>query len=658
MEVAVTYSYEIVKSIYAVEVIPDCLLVKDDSSSREKIPEGTISVPEFEVSEMGPGLEGTQSIEGAFSALLPSLELQHGVHGDELVINAKEFLGSTNIDHLEHFSVKASSEQCLVDEPMSLNSVLDMDIMNLNGSLVLEENSTIHPLTPAGDCSSISCSVYFQEVQILDIPSVNMFEEISSSQADKGPDISDKMFKDDIDAAGSFYESVVSSELALTDNTFKSLPVPILSDGGDMKLQSRIFGDILHVLKPHASTATDALYLDWHPLLEGTCTREICSTYTCFLHEVTGCCIASELQSTDEDVFHISFDFLDDSLERLSMLECKEVLYELHGIIPQASYTSVKPAGTQVLINDANNIQIEMKMPKVNSDKVSSLFESTSQSNDLNFFLGARRGRARKSCSGETIKVGRSKVAPLAVLSKEQSQPSSLPEVYLVQWDIEVHHIGLSDHFLCLIDNIQKSYLAILNYGTDIRSNTLLVPEDDFKFIGLTKEKLLDLITEKSKRQFNSSCRDETFMGLLALYAIKQLAFLLCFFGIHIAHLYISNLTRQIDSLVIRLKPLESLIEDACLKSERNLIESHPSLSLIETILKSETSRNGKTLIIADRLFWLPLKQKLTSLRIKPHEVRHVYKFANQLGTLSNSRFADYISEALLHSDCLLISHE
>jgi len=434
--------------------------------------------------------------------------------------------------------------------------------------------------------------------------------------------------------------------------------VPILSDGKDVKSQSRIFADILHILKPHALTATDGLYLDWHLLLEGTCTREICSTYICMLHEVTHCYADSGLQFSNEDVFHVNLDFVDDSPERLTMLECKEVLTELHGVIPPANDTSVKPAGTQILKNDVKNIQNQKEMPKVNSGKVSSLFESMSQSNDLNFFLDARRGATRKGWSGETMEESSSKVTPAAVLLKEPSQPSSLPEVYLDQWDIEVHHVSLSDHILGLIDNIQKSYLAILNFGTDLRSNTFLVPEDDIKFISLSKEKLLELIIEKSKSQLTSGCRDETFMGLLALYAIKQLAYFLCFFGIHTAHLYISNLTRQIDNLVIRLRPLESLIEDACQKSERHLIESHPSLSLVEGILKSYSSQNGKILIIAERLFWLPLNLKLTRMRIKPHEVSCANKSANQFDTLDNSRFTNYILEALLRSDCLLISHE
>ncbi|ONK71466.1 uncharacterized protein A4U43_C04F8950 [Asparagus officinalis] len=667
MGVTVTYPYEVVKSICSVEVIPDCLAMDDDSAAPKKTPKRTVIVPEFEVNEIGYGHERAPSIEEAFSALLPHIEPQHGVHSDELVINVKEFLESSNIDILDHFSMNASSETCLKDEPVCLNSVLEMNVIDLNGNMVLEENSTIYPMALAGDCSYMPCPVFFQEVQILDISSVHMFDQFSGSQATELPDISDEMFKYDIDSVGSFYEAMVSSELALVDDTFKSLPVPLFSDNKDMKLHSRIFENVLHVLKPHASTATDDLYLDWHPVTEGICTREICSTYICMLYEVSFSSMDSELQSSNEDVFYFNLDFIDGSPERLRIFERKEIITELHGIIPQANDAYVKAADSQVLKDGVSNNLNVKKLPTGNSEKVASLFESMSQSNDLDFFLGARRGTFRKSCSGEPLKEGSSKVTPPTASLKEPSQPSSLPDVHLEQWNIEVHHVSLSDHTLGLIDNIQKSYLAILNYGTDLRSNTLLAPEDDLKFIGLSKEKLLELITEKSRRQFTSGCTDETFTGLLALYAIKQLAFLLCLFGIHTAHLYISNLTQcslihkqfdKTDSLAIKLRPLESLIEDARQKSDRHLIESHSSLSLIEGILKFNTSQNSKILIIAERLFWLPLNQKLTSMKVKLHEVTQAYKFTNQLDTADFIRFTNHILEVLLHSDCLLISHE
>lgn len=43
----------------------------------------------------------------------------------------------------------------------------------------------------------------------------------------------------------------------------------------------------------------------------------------------------------------------------------------------------------------------------------------------------------------------------------EPSNPFSLPEANVEQWDIEDHPVNLADHILGVIETIQKSYLAI-----------------------------------------------------------------------------------------------------------------------------------------------------------------------------------------------------
>lgn len=51
-------------------------------------------------------------------------------------------------------------------------------------------------------------------------------------------DISEEIFKDDFGPARRFYESMVSSELAMVDDTFKLLPTPILTD--DIAVRSMV----------------------------------------------------------------------------------------------------------------------------------------------------------------------------------------------------------------------------------------------------------------------------------------------------------------------------------------------------------------------------------------------------------------------------------
>lgn len=637
IEVGITISYphKVAKSICLVESIPSehtedqqhsC---KDGSSSADAHLNFSINIPQFEVTSNSVELDVCTYSKEIFNFLLPIVEPWHGSQGQELVVDAKDFLGATAMDILTTLSGDAPSEHYHGDEMISLNSVLEME----------------------RDSTELAFSVMLQEVQIIDYPSDNVSEIFSNLETAK-MDVSDQMLEIDTDFAGSLYESMVSSELALADDTFKSLPTPIISDDKAATLLTTTISNMLHSLKPHPLSACDGIYLDWHLLLEGTCNHEICSTYASMVEEVNRYNLTSELQIDFREMVATDIDFLDDSCESDSIINCEEVPTMLQIGGPQVHHQS---AAAEIDQKQKHEIPITKSSEKsgiINSEKFLFLFESMSQSNDLNFFLDVRRGSTRKVCENENSRRGKCSTQP-AISLKGPSKGGVTSHKNHGQWNIMVHQIILSDHIRSLVGALHHSYLTILEESTYLSK---VFPIEELQSI--SKQKMQELIVCEAEKQFNAGCKYKEAGELVTLFVIRQLAYFLCFFGLHIAHLYISNVSRSIEDVPSRLTAFETLIEDARLKSERQLIESHPSLSYIEKILRSNCLSDRKILVVGEKVFWLPLTRKLTEMKIKYHEVKNNRSTTSELGTSDSSWFTNFLLEELLHSDCLLISIE
>ncbi|KAH7662946.1 hypothetical protein IHE45_14G021400 [Dioscorea alata] len=614
-----------------------------------------IKLPCFEVNEIDLELKASLSMEETLSIMLPKFEHWQGTHGDELVLNAKEFLGSTNMDTLGHLSGYTPLEQCVEEEPIIFDPILDMDLLNFFGNILLEKGSAIFPITPDGDhYSSLPCSVHFQEVQILD--SSQTLQIFGSLPTAKVFEMSEPMFKDDMEPLQSVYESIVSSELALVDDTFRSLPEPILCDLKLMKSLTVIIGDLLCALKPHSFTFGDGIYLDWHPLLEGTCNQEICLTHMNALEEVLSLGEISEFQPSDVLAIPIDFDLLDDSPENLIKFQRQKINNEHQHIA--CELTDAKPASTQELKDQFNRNKTKDQISKPNRDNVSLLFENMPQHSDLNYFLNVRRGTA---ISEDKImkREPSSKDTPPVVSFENPSATNTSSKTNLQQWVTEVHQISLSEHILGLLDHIRQIYLTVFEENTAIRNKISLLIGSDFEHLSLSQKKLVELIRNTTESESSSDHKDETITTCVVLYAIKHLAYLLCFFGVHPAHIYLNHLMKNIGSPNAALRSVKSVIDNAWWKVKKELTESHPSLSFIEGIVRSNTLQNGnKILIVADRLFWFSLNRKLACTKIKCHEIKEGQILMSQLDYLNNGEFTLASLEALQHSHCLLISHE
>ncbi|XP_077239741.1 shortage in chiasmata 1 [Tasmannia lanceolata] len=664
---AILYPHELSRTIYSVEDMTaeyhvdqrSCSYVEDSGHFQERGLPNSRKLLNFEVNEIALELYTCAPFEEEFHLLLENIGNQHCAQTDGFLVDCKELLGSTGVDILECLSGQDPPEQCLEYQSVCFNSVLEMDFTILTDNMHHKTNLITSPDKSDADSFPMETAIHFHEVDILDLTCFQPFDAFVSSQMRNEPETLEQMFREDMNCIGSVYESVVNSELALVDDTFKSLPIPVLCDDKVIILFSTTFEDILGSLKLHPPSACDGIYLDWHLLLEDTCNRDICSTYRNMWEVVDTYGTAYELQSTDGAV-RIDFDLCDDTLDGLNVSHYEEIFSDLPDDISVVNELITKVTPPTQLLNDVKRKPKNGEPTPTESSKKASLFlESMSQFNDLNFFMKARKGTSGRN-SEETIKeITDSTVALPGVSSTDPILICASPEVKFQQWNVELHWVTLPHHILDLIDNIHKIYLTIVENDTGLRRKCgSFQAVDDFKFLTIPKKKLLDLISNSIAAKSTSACEDETLMAYIALYVIKQMVHYLCFFGIHSAHLYLRNFFQSLKYFRVRLSLLHTLIEDAYLNAEKGVIESHPSLLIIEKILRSNSSQNGrKILIVADRIFWWPLKRKLTDMRISCHEVRNGRAYFNQPDELDNEEFSNSIADALLSSDCLLVSH-
>ncbi|CAL9154215.1 unnamed protein product [Musa hybrid cultivar] len=662
VEVTVIYPHKVAKSTYLVDDIhaksdkEEFSPLKVNSSSVDRTLDHNMILPQLEVHEHYLDPDAGIANAEVLSCMLPLFEACDEHQVDKLAINANEFLESNSVDIMEHISEDTSMDYFPEEKPMSLSSILDMNVINLGDIMLLERGSVIYCVAANGDYSHMPCSVHYQEVQNFDFPSDDVLQIVVNSQQAKTLDMTELMVIDDMDFAGGLYQSFVSTELALIDDTFKSLPTPILCDDKAIKSVSMVVEELLHALKPHSLSASDGIYLDWHPLLEGACNREICFTYMNMLHNVSSCSTTSDLQTDIAENAAIDIDFFDDFLENVDTLQCEELPTELHRNIPHITYSSSKPESTQMPNNGKFEENAERKVNNI-TQKTSFLSESMSQSNDLSFFLDVRKGTSMGNNKDGTVKCSDKHItAPIAVL-QEPSIPCGIPKEVFAQWVIDVHTVCLSDHILGLMDHIKKSYLAILEESPYLKADLVHIANES-ETSSLSRQKLLNLIINKISKRCTSDSSHEDVMAYVALYGIKQLSYFLCFFGVHAAHLYVSYLVRNIKTMAERLRSLEALLEDECWKSGKQLIDPHPSLSLIEGLLMSNIQNSEKILIVAERVFWLPLTWKLASMGIKLHAVKANSLPPSNLDGIDSTEYDNSVLEHLHHSDCLLVSYE
>ncbi|XP_044953760.1 protein SHORTAGE IN CHIASMATA 1 homolog isoform X1 [Hordeum vulgare subsp. vulgare] len=646
-EMTLRYPTELAESIYQVEKIPvkhndeeDLLSARNSNFPAIAALDCGVAIPQLEVSRHSWELNECPTKAEVSNIFHNIVEHLGGAQVQHPVLNSTEFLRSTDIDMLAFVSKDAPCPDYQAGESMTVNAAVQMDLVRVNDNLLLERNSALYPLKPDGTISDLPYSVLLEEVQIIDSPSEDVFRMLVQSDAAE-LNTSDEIFKDDFYQARRSYESVVSSELVLVDDTFISLPTPILTDE-DMTLRSMVppMGEILYSLKPHSLSAADRIYLDWHLLLEGPCNREICSTYASMVEEVKGCQLNSELQVSCQQTPALGFDFLE-YFWRSAKHQDEDKQNNICVPIPV-------PHDPPAVVKTAQEYRQESDtgdhgcMEKSSSEKATSLFQSMSQSSELNFYLNVRSSTKRGTSAQNNS------TFDIPTLNEAVSFPSR-PKVDKL---IEIHSVSLPDSIRVLIKHIHTSYTSALQESAYLRYTF-----SDGHGLSISKQKLLGLITGGGSDGLDSRCKHEDKIELIVLYGLKQVAYYLCFFGLHAAHLYMNNLIGSFENIPERLKNSHCFIDEALWKAEKHQIDSHPSLHDIEMILRSNTRISQKILVVADRAFWLPLGKKLTSMKMTFVELGKD-PAASYLDPVNRTNPTTWVLGGLPKSDCILLDNK
>ncbi|TXG70897.1 hypothetical protein EZV62_005832 [Acer yangbiense] len=594
---ALWYPNEVQESVYSVEDVAldyhmeqKSYMLEDDGSSPDQMLFQCISFPLFEVDEISLGILTSHSMEDELLSVLENTE--HQWTQKDLLINGKEILGSMEYDILDLLSEHSVLMQCLEPE-----------------MAVLE-----FPEMADDDCFLSMSPVIFQVFQMFDLDSSQVFEVFFSTQTNREEVTCKWMFKDM--NFKNFNELIISHELALVDDTFKSLPIPVFSDPEKTKSVYAVVEEMLAELKPQPLSASDGIYLDWHLLDEDKCNCKKSYPRQKMLEEMDFRKIDLDLKFSDDGEFIYDFIFCDDASTGPNVEGYEQSLNINSDGISMLDDQLMGVTSGELLDNGSPKPGNGEQSAEKNTKRASVLFKSMSQFNDLDFFLNPQ-----KAITEEKDEFVDNKKVDIVAPSSNSVLRCAYTGTQLQQWDLTLHKVKLSDNIMALVDIFEKSYLTILKNETELSS---FLASDDFTLLSLPKQQLMSRINEKLLQK--ASCHgDENIVAFVTLCSIKQMAWYTCFYGIHTARLYIDKLCQSLDSLNPRLGLLQQLIVDADRKVDNDITRSHPSLPVIQGILRSNTTHcNLKVLILAEKVFWWSLKRLLTSMGLSCNELENL----------------------------------
>ncbi|TYJ07106.1 hypothetical protein E1A91_A12G280900v1, partial [Gossypium mustelinum] len=643
---------KIQESVYSVEdVISECnreqniYMLEEDSSFGGREPLQHSTFPILEVDEISLGIMTSHSIDDVLPTAFESIESQLWTQENDVLTDSKELLGSIGNDILKFLSDLCSVEKYPEPELAFPEMFLDVNIICMVETPQADGNSELVMAKQDAGYLFPTNLVIFEEFQIFDVDLSQNFDVFLNRQITHEPEACNHMFKEDMNFK-SFSELVVSHELVLVDETFKSLPIPVLSDHGRLRLPCTVIEELLSDLKPLPLSASDGIYLDWYILEDDKCSSKVHALFQNMMEEIDATSIDFEQESFEGSKLVSDFIFSDDALTGSATEQYKEV--------PNVTFDRVPMLNDNFMAVESNKLQ-DNGFPKPgNSEQLaekddkraSLLFKTMSQFNDLAFFLNPQKSSTRDNAGPAAMSFNPRSELP-NVSSGHSVEACASTGLLLQQWDIMVYNIKLSDDILALIENFEKCYLAILQNETELIS---FLGEDRYELLSLPKKKLMDCIKKKMARR-NTSHGDEDIMAFVTLCAIKQMAWYMCFYGINAAHLYVDKLCRSLGCIKSRLSFLHSLIEDARGKVDKEITTSHPSLCVIRGILQSKSSSsNSKVLILAEQVFWWSLKSLLMSMGLSWNELSSFCANANPSGA--------YKMDSQLISDCWLVSQE
>ncbi|XP_047321376.1 protein SHORTAGE IN CHIASMATA 1 isoform X2 [Impatiens glandulifera] len=630
---------KIQESVYMVdEIIPDC-----DFEQKASPPECTDSYknqihmfPFFEVDDISLGLFGNIPVmKDTF--LLEDIEPEPCPQTGGVPVSCNELLSSVDIDITKHVFNQGFTDQDLGVDLSFLSFSSESDLISIIEYSMINQRYSF----PNGkvDDSFVfpSIQLTFETIQFLDNDISHSFDVFLNFQGvcEQGYE---HMLAKATDSMN-FNDLIVGPQLTLEDGLFKSLPIPTFNDE-TVKSMDVILEEILEALKLEPHSASNEIYLDWHLLEEGyknSYSFSFCWEKMLVIDDYSS---YSVTEFVNDGKMVIDIISLGDNSKGLKTKENKESLTLNTGCLSNESVFSGNIA--------ASRLKGESQKPTGLSDTSAvqpSLSKARHQIHDLNFLLNHQESSEKICQPAETLS-SKKTTFPLGS-SFDPTDPFPTVELKLQKWDFKLHEVKLSDNFLKVLNDCQESYLALLKSDKYSAREQKLPPEPDIiELLRLPKEKLTSCIS--------SNVYDDKDMVFIAICAIKQLGWYLCYFGIHAAFHYIDKLCGSVDILKCKLSSLYKLIADMHKIADSDIIESHPSLRTIQEILLSSGRQATKFLLVSDQVFWWPLKKLLSSLQILYSDQQII----NENTGLHGMSYICNDADIMQGSDCYLVSSE
>ncbi|XP_050385730.1 protein SHORTAGE IN CHIASMATA 1 [Argentina anserina] len=316
------HTVEDLKSEYPTDQKPYSF--EEDSSRLDQMNSYQMPFPLLEANEISLQNLTALSLEDELFSVYENIEPQHLDQSDNL--NGKELLGSKEYGILELLSDNCLLKQCVGSDLGSLDIPPEMDLLSML-EMSQSQGNTEYQGTSISSCFQSVSPVVFQEFQILDLDPSLILEVLFNAQTANEPESCDWMFNGELN----FNNLIVSPELALVDDTFKSLPVPVLYDQERICLYV-VIEEKLSDVKPQPLSASDRIYLDWH-LLEKDSTCQVDSCQKKMLEDMNPLTVPFYWDSFDDEKFY-DLVFSGDSEENT---EDKELQLFLSDAIPLPS---------------------------------------------------------------------------------------------------------------------------------------------------------------------------------------------------------------------------------------------------------------------------------------------------------------------------------
>ncbi|KAL8227442.1 hypothetical protein R6Q59_000074 [Mikania micrantha] len=353
---------DIHKSIFYVEDI--CLeirqehksdLFKDGSLVKDHIFSDLVSFPLLEVDELSLGIN-SYICEDKYM-IFESNELQKWMLKDELACDSKELLISIEFDILASL-LNHSSLECHKFEVPGVNISLEYII-----------NAIEDPLSP----------VVLEQLQFFDTNTLHFSQVFSDTEIISEVHHCEQMFGNT--TLCSFNDLIVTHELVLTDDSFKSLPVSIISDHDKILSVQMIIEEIFVKLKLQPSSTSDDIYLDWHLLEEDICDNN--KHMLKMFEDIDTYCINADINSCDNLMLVLEFVLSDacsneqNTKEKTEVLNIERIGNLMEHVVNDGIHSS------ELCKNIASGEALVGTMFK----KARQVVESVSQFDDLDFFL-------------------------------------------------------------------------------------------------------------------------------------------------------------------------------------------------------------------------------------------------------------------------------